>query len=251
MSRSCWKVSLEQSFSQLIKMFSIPPVVISRIFSVSILLCSTVQVAHASVSAVLPLTSSAYGTSLSLEVTIGNQTFNLLPDTGSADLWVLAAGWKCYAGQPSISGKTSPESACQFGVGTYTKSSTFEPITDSWLGEHYGAGDIVATLGYDNVEIGGISVPHQEFGMTNATNQVDDNQAVGILGLSSAALTSAHPANYSASTALQLLSNRLWYETVLNGMTKQGMDPYFAFALDRTLMDQEKGPGRWPPISLV
>lgn len=40
----------------------------------------------ASTSAVIPLQSVNYGISLNIEVEIGDQTFHVIPDSGSADL---------------------------------------------------------------------------------------------------------------------------------------------------------------------
>ena len=41
-----------------------------------------------------------------------------------------------------------------------------------------------------------------------------------------------------------MLSNTLWYRTSLWGMVEQGMEPYFAVALDRIPFDREIGDGK-------
>ena len=63
----------------------------------------------AGTSAVIPLKSTNYGTSLNIEVGIGDQTFNVIPDSGSADLWVFGKGnvWHTPGKRPLLTrGKT-------------------------------------------------------------------------------------------------------------------------------------------------
>ncbi|KAK3699771.1 hypothetical protein LTR37_016280 [Vermiconidia calcicola] len=228
---------------------------LSTIFLVTFVAHLNPADASSNISAVLPLTATAYGTTLTTVIKIGNQSFNLLPDTGSADLWVLQPDWECYRGHHTGSSVLVPQGNCDYGNGTYTKTSTFTPHEDAWLGIHYGAGDVFGTLGFDSVQVGDIVIPRQEFGMANATNGPADKYSEGIMGLGHQVLSMTHASNYSATSALGLLSNTLWYETSLWSMVKQGMEPYFAFALDRMPFDQEIGHGGYvsfgtlPPVA--
>lgn len=190
-------------------------------------------------SAVLPLTATDYGASYNVEIKVGDETFPVIVDTGSADLWVLDADWKCYRGSETTSGAKVPQGRCLYGNKTYTQSSTFEPITNAWLGEHYGAGIVSGPLGNENVQLGGIIIEHQEMGFVNASTATGNGACSGLMGLGYPVLGFVHPANYTASTFPQLLGDRLLYDTVFVRMMKQGVEPFFALALERTPLGKE------------
>ena len=70
----------------------------------------------------LPLLSTAYGTALTAEAEIGNQTFRLLLDTGSADLWGIDPEWQCYEKSPSaILGPQTSRGMCIWGQHIHTE----------------------------------------------------------------------------------------------------------------------------------
>lgn len=107
----------------------------------------------------------------------------MLADTGSADLWVLAADWKCYSGSVSVLNGTSvPRENCQLNK-TYTQTPTFHNIDNAWFGEFYGQSDVIGTAGYEDVQIGSILLSQQEMGFVNATINGVDSSVSGILGL--------------------------------------------------------------------
>ncbi|XP_033952166.1 gastricsin-like [Pseudochaenichthys georgianus] len=107
-------------------------------------------------------------------ITIGTppQSFQVLFDTGSANLWV-----------DSIYCSTR---ACN----AHTKFNPRQSSTYSGIGKTfylpYGAGSLYGTFGYDTVNVGGIEINHQEIGLS--TNEPGQNFVVakfdGILGLS-------------------------------------------------------------------
>lgn len=130
----------------------------------------------------IPIRSVEYGTNFNIEVQFANQTFSLLLDTGSSDTWVLSPDWKCYYGSDTVYGAEVPQENCLFSNQTYQKTPSFNPIDSAWLGEHYGAGDIVGTLGYEDIKIGHISIPQQEIGIVNATNSLGDGYNSGLIG---------------------------------------------------------------------
>lgn len=211
--------------------------------SLSLFLLCTQTNALSNSSVILPLTASAYGTSFDVEVEIGNQSFKLIADTGSSDLWVLDSDWQCLLGSPTTPGAVVPKEKCQYSNTTYTRSPTFQPITAAWLGEHYGVGNVVGPLGTDLVRVGGLSIPSQTFGLANSSSAYGDGVCSGLIGLGYQDIASIHPANYTATNALQLLGDRLVYDTFLVNLMKSGVEPFFAMALERTPIDQQTGPG--------
>ena len=78
------------------------------------------------------------------------QSFNVILDTGSSDLWVL-----------------SPDCRSSGCVGTASfnsaSSSTFQGSTKE-LKVSYGSGDVEGTIAVDTVTVGSLNVPQQTFG---------------------------------------------------------------------------------------
>ncbi|XP_077954087.1 gastricsin-like [Gasterosteus aculeatus] len=89
------------------------------------------------------------------------QSFQVLFDTGSANLWV-----------DSVYCNTQ---ACN----THTKFNPQQSSTYSGKGQtfylHYGAGSLYGTFGYDTVNVGGIVINNQEIGLS--TNKPGQNRA--------------------------------------------------------------------------
>ena len=83
------------------------------------------------------------------------QSFEVVLDTGSSDLWLPGANCPtCTAGSPIFD--TSKSST--FVKGTPTTSSA-----DTEISIAYGSGEVRGTLGSDVVEMGGFQVPSQTF----------------------------------------------------------------------------------------
>ncbi|KAL1020843.1 hypothetical protein UPYG_G00005430 [Umbra pygmaea] len=105
-------------------------------------------------------------------ISIGNppQSFNVLFDTGSADLWV-----------PSVYCNST---ACQDHVKfNHSKSSTFKG-TNHTVSIQYGTGSLFGVLGIDTVALAGMSVANQGFGVSLIEDSFFTYVAFdGILGL--------------------------------------------------------------------
>ncbi|KAG8815759.1 hypothetical protein FRC18_001344 [Serendipita sp. 400] len=119
------------------------------------------------------------------------KTFNVVLDTGSADLWV--AGNTCTVCASQASGQLFDENA----------SSTFNSVAGT-LNVRYGSGQAVGELGSDNVQLGQFQVSGQTFGIaTRVTSNFLSGNLSGLMGLGfeSLASTGATPWWIRASTA--------------------------------------------------
>uniref|UniRef100_A0A3B5A4S6 Progastricsin n=1 Tax=Stegastes partitus TaxID=144197 RepID=A0A3B5A4S6_9TELE len=100
------------------------------------------------------------------------QSFQVLFDTGSANLWVDSV--YCNTQACNTHKKFNPQQSSTF---TARRQSFYLP---------YGAGSLNGVFGYDNVNVGGIEITNQEIGLS--TNEPGENFVVapfdGILGLS-------------------------------------------------------------------
>ncbi|KAG1780797.1 aspartic peptidase domain-containing protein [Suillus placidus] len=110
--------------------------------------------------------SSYFGT-----VAIGTPpvSFNVILDTGSADLWV--ADQACTTGCSKVQ------------LFNDLSSSTFHNLSQPFSIQ-YGSGAAAGTLGQDIVQMAGFSVPNQIFGVvTQATSGLLSTPVSGLLGL--------------------------------------------------------------------
>ncbi|XP_020368736.1 gastricsin-like [Rhincodon typus] len=112
-------------------------------------------------------------------ITIGNppQSFTVLFDTGSSNLWV-----------PSI---YCDSLACEYHPKfNPSRSSTFR-TNGQRFSMAYGSGSLTGFFGYDTVNVAGISIPQQEFGLSENEPGTTFYYARfdGILGLSYPALS--------------------------------------------------------------
>ncbi|XP_029991675.1 gastricsin isoform X1 [Sphaeramia orbicularis] len=107
-------------------------------------------------------------------ITVGTppQSFQVLFDTGSANLWVDSI--YCNTQACNTHKKFNPRQSSTF---SYKGQSFYLP---------YGAGSLSGVFGYDTVSVGGIEIVNQEVGLS--TNEPGQNFVVaqfdGILGLS-------------------------------------------------------------------
>jgi len=121
----------------------------------------------------VPLTNYQADSSYYATITIGTppQTFTVMADTGSSDLWVPSSA--CTSAPCSM--KKSFNSA---------KSSTFQGNSSSKFNITYGTGAANGISGSDTVNIGGIQIPKQTFGMaTSLTPDFVNDPFDGLWGL--------------------------------------------------------------------
>lgn len=119
------------------------------------------------------------GEEIAAEVTIGDQTFDLIIDTGSSDTWVAEAGFSCTDFE---TGEPAAESACGFGT-LYNVTSTFKPISGEEFDIEYGDLEtLTGTFGTEEVTIANITVDQQIAVVTDAYWDGDGTSS-GLMGL--------------------------------------------------------------------
>ncbi|GKV15395.1 hypothetical protein SLEP1_g26188 [Rubroshorea leprosula] len=150
------------------------------------------------------------------EVGVGtpSQTFTVIFDTGSSNLWVPSA--KCYFSVACYFHSKYKSSQSS----TYQKNGTSAAI-------HYGTGSISGFFSQDNVKVGDLLVKNQDFieatrepGITFLAAKFD-----GILGLGFQEI--------SVADAVPV-----WYNVVNQGLVKE---PVFSFWLNRNVEGEEGG----------
>lgn len=176
------------------------------------------------------LIATEYGTVFDAPVTIGNQTFQMLVDTGSSDTYVMANGYKCI---DSDSNMKIPQSECGYSNKTYHKSRTYRHVPGEMFGIEYGAGLSSGEMAYEDVSLNGITVQRQKVGIAHSSTPMGDGVNSGLLGLAYPSITSAHPANHTDNSTYWY--DRLPYNPLMYTMHQQtSIDPYFSLALEHT-----------------
>ncbi|KAF7563386.1 hypothetical protein G7046_g714 [Stylonectria norvegica] len=194
----------------------------------------------------ISLHATAFGTLFSVDVKIGNATFDLLFDTGSADTWVIDHDYLCL--DDDWNELTYKD--CNYGK-PYYQSSSYEAIDNETFAVQYGSGNAYGTLAYEDIALGNITVDRQKFGNVNMTTDSADGIRSGIMGFGYPILTSAHPAGFNF-TNTSLLVDRLpynpWFQ---NAVEQHNVEPYFSVALERTSLKQSAGPGGYVGLGVI
>ncbi|KAJ5618488.1 Peptidase aspartic catalytic [Penicillium herquei] len=176
------------------------------------------------------LLSAEYGTTFNVEVTLANQTFKLLVDTGSSDTYVVRQDFVCIDQTTNL--EISQE-AYRYGS-QYNQSSTYHVIPNQTFGVQYGNGIASGVMAYEDVTLAGITVLGQIVGIADHSTPTGDGVNSGVLGLAYPSLTSAHPGNYADNTTF--FFDREVYSPLFNTMYERGLvkEPYFSIALAHT-----------------
>ncbi|KAL4794962.1 aspartic peptidase domain-containing protein [Aspergillus venezuelensis] len=195
----------------------------------------------------IQLSATLYGSRFHAPVTIGGEKFNLLVDTGSSDTFVIEDDFECV-GLTSLSDDliNVAQSICGYEDTAYTlgESNTYERITNESFQAAYGAGIARGLMAYEDIELGGVTVTDQRFGLVNWSTPMGLG-ASGILGLAYPYLTSAWEVNGTIDeNNLTYQGERESYTPLFVNMYQRGLiEPYFSLALDRLDSDNESGPG--------
>lgn len=191
------------------------------------------------------LIATQFGTVFDAPVTIGNQTFQLLVDTGSSDTYVVRDGYTCIQ---SDSNKVIPQDQCLYSNKTYHKSQSHRHVPGEMFGIEYGAGIASGAMAYEDVSLNGLSVKGQKVAIANISNPMGDGGVnSGLLGLAYPSLSSAHPANHTNNETYWY--DRIAYDPLLFTMHKNGLiDPYFSLALAHTPQNASRAFGGYLTI---
>ncbi|KAJ5101776.1 hypothetical protein NUU61_003998 [Penicillium alfredii] len=196
------------------------------------------------------ITATQFGTVFDVPITIGNQTFQALVDTGSSDTYVMRNSYKCIHPKTSLE---IPQKHCLYSNHTYHVSKTYRQVPNENFGIKYGAGIASGVMAHEDVTLNGITVKGQKVGIADRSNPMGDELNSGLLGLAYPSITSAHPGNHSDNTTYWYY--RRPYDPLLFSMHKQGLiDPYFSIALARTSPNASTGFGGYltlgglPPV---
>ncbi|OJJ50737.1 hypothetical protein ASPZODRAFT_54773 [Penicilliopsis zonata CBS 506.65] len=195
--------------------------------------------------------ATEYGTIFDVDVTVGNQTFQLQVDTGSSDLWVAKTGFICIN---QTSNLELPEEECEYSSHLYNISDTYRQIANETFGVQYGDGIVGGAMAYEDITLGGITVKGQKIGIGERSTPMGDGVNSGLIGLAYPALTSAHPGTNISNTSY--FYDRAVYSPLFNTMYERGLvDPYFSITLARTPQNSSSGFGGYlslgelPPVA--
>jgi hypothetical protein len=159
-------------------------------------------------------------------ITIGNQEFLSVIDTGSSDTWIVQEGYKCT--MPRTAANAAGE--CGFGP-AYKKSSTFSAAGNERFSITYASESASGIMGTETITLAGITVKEQKFALINSARWRGDGTSSGLIGL-------AFPGG-SATMAI-LGGGKTNYSPIFTSMHKKGLvAPYFSLALNR----QKEAPG--------
>ncbi|GBE80488.1 Aspartic protease [Sparassis crispa] len=186
----------------------------------------------------IPMINQFSDSSYIASISIGtpSQSFPVVLDTGSSDLWLSSTNCvSCASGTPefnpsSSSSLTQPSSA---GSGGGNSSGGSE------VSIQYGSGTVQGTLAQDTVSMGGFTVKSQTFLLANqVTSQLLSGNVSGIIGLAFEALasTQATPFWQALVSDGQLASGEMsfWLTRFVDDPTAQAEEYGGVFTLGGT-----------------
>ncbi|RAL13386.1 acid protease [Aspergillus homomorphus CBS 101889] len=166
------------------------------------------------------LISLIEGEEFATSITVGSDSFDVIVDTGSSDLWLVEKGFTCL----DENSKQVSESECVFGP-AWSPTSSFSKISGEEFSISYGDGEFATgVMGKDEVTLAGISV-EQELAAVTKAYWTGDGTTSGLVGLAYPGITSA----YSTRTEQQVE-----YDPIITTLIDEGLiDSYFSLAIER------------------
>lgn len=130
-------------------------------------------------------------------------------------------------------GEPETEDYCYFGA-TYdpTESSTYSVVPNENFNISYADGEsLTGSMGYESFTMGGITCPHQTFGLVNYAAWFGDGYSSGLVGFAYRTLTSAYAGTNPSQD--QPGGQELYNPLFVDMFTNQGVPPVFSLAIDR------------------
>jgi hypothetical protein len=190
------------------------------------------------------------------DITVGNKTVPVTIDTGSSDTWFVRSPFTCidyYGNRVAVSAAPSPctdsdantdkppqESRCGFGQ-NYIANFSQGVIDNAVFARSYADGTYVyGYFGFDDVNIGGVTIQHQQLAIVNNTYWYGDGKTSGLLGLAYPIMTAmdGNIAEYNPvftnmwqrDLIMPLFTLGLSRDSTTNGsIAGQGEESYLAF----------------------
>ncbi|KAI2611558.1 acid protease [Hypoxylon fragiforme] len=184
-----------------------------------------------------------YAVEYSVKLIFNGIPMNVIIDSGSADTWVRGSSFTC---KRSLNGSV-PVEDCGLGP-SFCGNFTGEPIPNQHFSIEYGDGEEVqGLLGFMDVELAGVTVPHQEIAIASQGAWHGNNVTSGILGLAYPSLTNAYSGNDLDGPG----DESILYSPVFTSMVTNGLvEPYFAIAISRNSSLGSISVGGMPPVDL-
>jgi len=183
------------------------------------------------------LTGTGGGVSYALNLTIADQTFLVIADTGSSDLWLYSSNFTCL----NVNSTQVPQAECNFGpTGINLTADGFTPLNyTNNFNISYGDGTFLSgTAGTDTVTVGNISVKDTEFSVAEVAYWNGDGFTDGLLGLAAPLLTSVY---YGSDGSVDGRNNSALYQPWFYKAVSEGLvEPYFSLVLNRPTLTEEE-----------
>lgn len=113
-------------------------------------------------------------------ITVGDQDFHVVIDTGSSDTWLVGEELDCRS---MTDNAHISRSRCGFGP-SYRKSSTYQHVADEGFHVKYADGEFLkGGVGRENITFAGVSVVDQAMGVANQAAWMGDDKSSGLVGL--------------------------------------------------------------------
>ncbi|GKT59534.1 aspartic-type [Colletotrichum tofieldiae] len=171
-------------------------------------------------------------------ILFGDETLQVIVDSGSSDTWAVQKDFIC---QDSDGTRLNDTSLCDFGP-TYNGTFQHGSISGVHFNITYGDGEFATGLmGYQDITLAGLEVPHQEVALVNKSYWNGDNVASGLLGLAYDLLTSEYDDTTGASKP---------YDSIFTTMSKKGIikPDLFSMAMDSKSQTGQLAFGGLPPV---
>lgn len=166
-------------------------------------------------------------------ITVGNQNFSVIVDTGSSDTWLAETGFQCLNYTTN-----APESEADCGfASTFSPDSSFTQIQDENFNISYADLEFLnGIVGTESVTIAGIKVSKQEIGLATLAGWAGDGISSGLTGLAYPLITSAYAGTDPKADQFNSTSSHLPYSPIINTIffVENLTEPVFSLSLSRS-----------------